>query len=1236
MTQAFNISGVIRGDAGPFKAAVAEAKSAAQELSTETGKGATASQTSATAFTQEATAIKAVAAARRDQAAAAQAARSAFSDAMIGNGQSMGGMNTTAMTSATASVSGVTRAVNDQAHAMVAAQREARNWQSVLNAVRAQHDPLYAASRQYEQELRSIAEAEKMGALSATQAASARDRAAQSLTPLNVGLMQNAKASGAATAANANLIAQWNDIGVMMAAGQNPMQLALQQGTQVSQVFASLGGGTVALRALGTSFLGMLNPMNLAIIGVIAFGAAGVQWLMKLGGETKSLEDQMSDLESTIGRLTAGLDRIEGIRLDERFGSMTNSVRGLTEDLIQLDRAAELKQMRTTLDTTLEDFAKPSLLSRFALGPGVTEPIQQKLPYEKLDVANSYEDFASRRTKLISTAEKGDVEGVAAQVRELGQAMTGGGPFSKMSEEAQKAYSALATFALKLAEFEAQFNGTALDAKRGRLADEMVRSYTEQVELARAIVQYGENSSEVQAVQIAQSRAALSLKLQEQGIDLDSARAARIFASFDQAQAAERAQSDQERNKALSENLTTMQGQIDLSNAILTFGRNGVEVERLRTEQAKATLRTRLEELGVGEDQIVKAETLLELERGRAEAVERAEAVKASSYAIADLQREAAVARASLTYGRDSLEVKRLQIDAAREEYRISLEQAKLTAAERAAQMQAWEQTRGLGAIDPFGVQAAASGMLRTRSEAIAKSQFELALAGQSEAQQNKLIALYDAEVEIRRAGIDVQSEAARAIREQTALQADLNNELKRQADVWGDIKSAGEEAIDGVVSALKAGDFGGALEAIAAQIVGTLDELAISNPLKNALLGSDYATIGDAGGLGGIWEKLTGTPKAPDPLTASLGMPRAVSQMQVTAANVTISGAMAMSLMGGGSGVAANLSGGLSGSADVQSKVWDFFRAKGLEPHQVAGIMGNISGESGFNPLAKGDYRNGQPTSFGLFQHHAGRADGLLSAVGGMGGLGNIDAQLEYAWKELQTSESAALQKLLASTNVSEASNAWMRGFERPSEDAMAQSWPSRLGAAEEALQRFGTTAASATGNLGTLGTGFDAFGNALAQGLNGLGSGGAQGGLSGFLGSLAGGIAGALGIPGFAAGGDHRGGLRIVGENGPELEFTGPSRIMNAEMTRSVLGSRPPAAVSSPAPVIQLQPTLVNNTSREMTMEVQEVTDGRGQRQQKYVMSDAVATGMSAAGGKAARTMKSFYGLNRAGIAR
>lgn len=52
---------------------------------------------------------------------------------------------------------------------------------------------------------------------------------------------------------------------------------------------------------------------------------------------------------------------------------------------------------------------------------------------------------------------------------------------------------------------------------------------------------------------------------------------------------------------------------------------------------------------------------------------------------------------------------------------------------------------------------------------------------------------------------------------------------------------------------------------------------------------------------------------------------------------------------------------------------------------------------------------------------------------------------------------------------------------------------------------------------------------------------------------------------IPGFAAGGDFGGGIRLVGENGPELEVTGPSRIYNARQTSAMLSGSDDSALVS-----------------------------------------------------------------------
>lgn len=975
------------------------------------------------------------------------------------------GRAATAVAGTQNAVTGLTTNLAAQTAELIEATRETAAWQAVLDSTRAQFNPLFAASRQYEQALRDIAEAERMGALSALEAAAARDRAAQAMAPANAGLMQQARASGMATAANANLIAQWNDIGMMVAAGQSPMMLALQQGTQVTQVFDGLRrDGQGVLRALGTSFLGLISPINIATIAIIGFGAAGIQWLMKLGGETKTLDEQVQDLEATLGRIRERLDLLSDNRLEERFGNLTQTVRGLSNGLLDLDRAAELKQLQSTLDSFLKKEINPSVLDRLNSGAegwnfgAVFGDDQSSLQdrdsriqgdkYSKLNTANSFEDFDRRQSGILAAAKRGDVEMVTQRLLSLQQAMSGGGAVTEMSAEAQKLLGDLGKLALKIAEVEAAWSGSAEKQRVEREANSLVAGYQQQAELSRALILYGEQSAQVEA---------------------------------------------------------------------------------LRASQARAALKARLEELNAAPGLIALSLQLLDTERERTREIKAAEGARRAGDMLAELQNEAAISRALLVYGEDSLQVKQLQIAAERRAYARQVDALPIAREHKDLMMREWEIARGLAAVDPNGRIAAGQQLLKAQSTRINELRLELTLAGQTEATRSRMLALYRAEQEIRDRNLDTASDAAQQLRAGALEEAALEARLDRVTDAWGRVDTAAASAIDNMVSGLTGGGKD-ALRGAAQDMLKLINELTLNNPLKNAILGTNLPTLADVGGLGGIAGRLFGGEKAGLDLSVSA---MNAATMAVTTPVVNLTAASVTGLPMGAAGAmgasALTSSGlpipGLPGSGDVQSQIWSFFAAKGLKPHQIAGIMGNVSAESGFNPLAVGD--NGK--AFGLFQHND-RAPALFNAIGGPAGLSNVQGQLAFVWQELMTTELASMKRLLASSTTKEATEAFV-GFERPQGYSVANPqgalhFDRRYAGAEAALAKFGDTAVSAQaqlGQLGTgvaqLGTGLQSFGASLGNTLQGIGASYGPGGA--FVGGMLGeGLKWLTGI-GFKSGG-------------------------------------------------------------------------------------------------------------------
>lgn len=111
--------------------------------------------------------------------------------------------------------------------------------------------------------------------------------------------------------------------------------------------------------------------------------------------------------------------------------------------------------------------------------------------------------------------------------------------------------------------------------------------------------------------------------------------------------------------------------------------------------------------------------------------------------------------------------------------------------------------------------------------------------------------------------------------------------------------------------------------------------------------------------------------------------------------------------------------------------KATDFFQSKGLSKHAASGIVGNLMQESGnLNTTIKGD--GGK--AFGMAQWHPDRQRGLKVLAQSRGtDMSDFETQLEYIWQELNSTHKKALDGLLNSKTVEQATTAFMKHFEKP-----------------------------------------------------------------------------------------------------------------------------------------------------------------------------------------------------------
>lgn len=149
------------------------------------------------------------------------------------------------------------------------------------------------------------------------------------------------------------IAAQFNDIGVTAAMGMNPLLIALQQGTQLSQAFAGQKLGDVA-KGLGSAFASIVNPVSLVTIGLTAAVAVAAQWAMAAiagGKETKTFAEALDDAGKEIDALRSYADSALSPLddLEKKFGANAEKAREIYTALAALQSIKAIDELATAM-----------------------------------------------------------------------------------------------------------------------------------------------------------------------------------------------------------------------------------------------------------------------------------------------------------------------------------------------------------------------------------------------------------------------------------------------------------------------------------------------------------------------------------------------------------------------------------------------------------------------------------------------------------------------------------------------------------------------------------------------------------------------------------------------------------------------------------------------------------------------------------------------------------------------
>ncbi|MFE3838890.1 phage tail tape measure C-terminal domain-containing protein [Pseudogemmobacter sonorensis] len=287
---------------------------------------------------------------------------------------------------------------------------------------------------------------------------------------------------------------------------------------QITDFVVQVQAGQAASLALAQQLPQLLGGFGAvgAVAGlVVALGVPLVKFLLDAGDAADGLDDRLKRLDTSLGGVSENLKILRDQDHTATFGNMSSAVRSLAQEMLQLERASELKALRETLDGLMADSFAPSFLERVTALRVQSEVYGaedfsaayfsgQRYDAMTLGRGPSYEDFESRRGEIDALAKAGQVKAVIDEIDRLIMDFAVEGPLTDLDEKFTSMLASMGKLAIKTAEVEAQLNLSAQAAQIwSNISENAAGIWDQGVERAKALNAEGEERLRIASNELA-------------------------------------------------------------------------------------------------------------------------------------------------------------------------------------------------------------------------------------------------------------------------------------------------------------------------------------------------------------------------------------------------------------------------------------------------------------------------------------------------------------------------------------------------------------------------------------------------------------------------------------------------------------------------------------------------------------------------------------------------------------